>query len=129
MTLSDLKPGYVVTLRDGSFAWVQCCVYFKYIEDKGCWEEKEDLVICNEETHFLVSALNEDFEYVSPKRIYGNDIIRVYGFSSSVVYAGKCSLDGRNCLWSKDGLETMTLKQVCEKLGCEIMIRKDYDFL
>jgi len=72
--------------------------------------------------------LNDDFEYVSPKRIFDNDVVLVYGFSFRPLYAGVCSCDERDCLWEKKGLKYMTIQQVCESLGKEIMIEKDFGF-
>lgn len=118
---ADLKPGYVVEMRDGSKAIM--CEY----QPKGA--SKTEIVLVYEKGDHgwdRFGLVNDDLTWDG---VVGSnhDITKVYGYSSYGDYANSANTEFRPLLWERKEAKKMTLKEICDALGYEVEIVKESD--
>lgn len=119
---ADMKPGYVVEMRDGRKALIlpyrdvrrdKDALILAYDSPNSCsWDPVDDVVA-------------DDLSWVG----FGSrqhDIIRVYGLS----IVGGCAIaasstEHRDLLWERKETKKMTVAEVCKALGYDVEIVKD----
>ena len=109
MELKDLKFGYVVELRDGTF---------------GMIAESQDRPIIIDKDKVYIPLINykDNFENKYNK---GIDIMKVYGYNFYECFALKISKDDRELLWERKEKRKMTVSEICKELGYDVEIIKE----
>lgn len=115
---ADLKPGYVVEMRDGSKAII--CEY----QPKGA--RKTELALMYEKGDHgwdKFGLVNDDLTWDG---VVGSnhDITKVYGYSSDGYFANNTNTEFRPLLWERKEPKKMTMKEICDALGYEVEIVK-----
>jgi len=122
-TRADLKSGYVVKLRDGSFRMVIRAGNFTKIlvSQTGAW-------------NYLNSGWSDDLKslavYPASQYEAGHtwqkaDIMEVYGLVSGTQFYGGClqiTPDNRSLLWQRKQPVKMTIEEISQKLGFDVEI-------
>lgn len=128
--LGDIRPGYVVKLRNGEY---------RLVAEAGCSPLG---ILLNPETKAwsYKCAWNADLEYslnnVEPPDYNvlfalnhpdnGNeyDIVEVWGYVSGADYSNAicASPEGRALIWARPKVRKMTLEEISRALGCEVQV-------
>jgi hypothetical protein len=117
-TKADLKPGYVVELRNEEF---------RIIMEVG----RQGAYIATDGKHKwnYTSAWNDDFNKIFNERDRSSnrdeDIVRIYGFVKTpefYSYVGDISSAFRPLLWQRSEPKKMTVSEISKALGYEVEI-------
>ena len=125
-TRDDLKPGYVVQLRNGTFRSVQMV-------------GRETLIVTDGvlEWGYLSRGWDIDMDSTDrggktfPAITYDKtkDIVAVYGYVQGTEYyareCGSISSDHRPLLWSRQEVKKMTVEEIEKELGYKVEIVSD----
>lgn len=121
-TRDDLKPGYIVKLRDGTFYAIQIA-------------GRETLIATDAQSEWEYLSRGWDIDMDStnhggktfpyPTHDKTKDIVEVYGYvqgSENYARCGWISSDHRPLLWSRQGLKKMTVEEIEKELGYKVEI-------
>lgn len=120
---ADLKPGYVVEMRDGRKALI--LPFHDIRKDK-------DVLILAYDSPDSYSSWDPVDDVVADDLLWiglgtrQRDIIRVYGLSNVgglAIYASRT--ESRPLLWERKETKKMTVAEVCKALGYDVEIVKD----
>lgn len=120
---TDLKPGYVVEMRDGRKALI--------LPYRDVRKDKDALILAYDSPNScswdLVDAcLSDDLLWKTDSGSKLQDVIRVYGLSNVGGRAISAeSVDDRPLLWERKESKKMTVAEVCKALGYDVEIVKD----
>ena len=114
-TKSDIKPGYVVQLRNDKFRMAIP------VGEKGA------LVLTDETGDWAyLNSWDDNFnKKADPIDPRGLDIVAVYGLvrgTKNYDKAGRLMHDGRPTLWKRDETKKMTVSEISKALGYEVEI-------
>lgn len=121
-TRDDLKPGYIIKLRDGTFHSIQMVGRETLIATDGhskwgyltrCWD-----IRMNSTDHG-----GKTFPHVTYDKL--KDIVAVYGYiqgSENYAHCGWISSDNRPLLWSRQEAKKMTVEEIEKALGYKVEI-------
>lgn len=134
--LGDIRPGYVVKLRNGEY---------RLVVEAGCSPLGILLNTKTKEWSYKC-AWNADLEYSlnDAKSIMYNaffslnhpdignecdtgseyDIVEVWGYVSGADYSNAicASPEGRTLIWARPKVRKMTLEEISRELGCEVQV-------
>lgn len=120
---ADLKPGYVVEMRDGRKALIlpyrdvrgDCDALLMVYDAPNSWSWDP-----------VDACLSDDLLWKTDNGDKSQDVIRVYGLSNVGGRAISAeSVDDRPILWERKEPKKMTVKDICDALGYDVEIVKD----
>lgn len=124
-TRDDLKPGYVVQLRDKTYHVVAMAGNETLIVTNGTTEWK---YLSNGWDNSLNSTFRGGRTYPAITYDKTKDIVAVYGFvqgTENYAHCGYLSPDHRPLLWSRQEAKKMTVEEIEKELGYKVEIVSD----
>lgn len=124
-TRDDLKPGYVVKLRDDTCHIIAVAGNETLIVTNGTSEWK---YLSSGWDYSLNSTIREGRPYPALTYDSSKDIVAVYGYvqgTENYTHAGYISSNHRPILWSRQEAKKMTVEEIEKELGYKVEIVSD----
>lgn len=126
-TRDDLKPGYIVQLRDGSFHSIQM-VGRETLITIGKRDYHDWKYLSRYWDHYLYYKDHGGKTFPFPTPDKSKDIVAVYGYvqgTENYANCGDISSDNRPLLWSRHEVKKMTVEEIENVLGYKVEIVSD----